>query len=276
MKNIFFVLSFLFYSLSYGQRVALLGRNPEAQKFIQAAGITDFTQEQASNTLTVQLKMFSLWTKMYAIYPVVGSTATTDKYNLKDPRDLDAAYRITFNGSWTHASTGMTGGGGSGDYAETHFTATTATANSSAVGIYLRTNGNTAVFQLPIGAYDGTTIMQLNMSPVFYGANTVLGDLTSTASYSTSDVRGLNIGSRQSSTDLKLYFNATQQATDGTTNTGNLPNATIWIGARHDLGGAVLPSTQEMYLPFISSGLSATDVTNLSYIFDAFKTTLGR
>jgi hypothetical protein len=58
---------------------------------------------------------------MTAIYPFVGGTATSHKYNLKDPRDLDAAYRIAFNGGWTHNSNGITGDGTTG-YAYTYVT----------------------------------------------------------------------------------------------------------------------------------------------------------
>ena len=78
----------------------------DAQKFILAAGITDATQKSAINTLVDDLKTYGIWSKTKAIYPMVGGTATTHKYNLKDPRDLDAAFRLSFSGGWTHSSNG--------------------------------------------------------------------------------------------------------------------------------------------------------------------------
>jgi len=81
--------------------------DPDAQVFITAAGITDPTQQTAINTLVVGLKADGLWTPMQALYPFVGGTATTHKYNLKDPRDLDAAYRLSFYGGITHSSNGV-------------------------------------------------------------------------------------------------------------------------------------------------------------------------
>jgi hypothetical protein len=79
----------------------------DAQAFITAAGITDPTQQTAINTLVVGLKADSLWTSMYAIYPFVGGTASSHKWTLKDPRDLDVANRLLFNGGITHSSNGM-------------------------------------------------------------------------------------------------------------------------------------------------------------------------
>jgi len=85
--------------------------DPDAQAFITAAAITDPTQQSAINTLVVGLKADDLWTNMQAIYPFVGGTATTHKYNLKDPRDLNAAYRLSFSGGWTHSVDGALGNG---------------------------------------------------------------------------------------------------------------------------------------------------------------------
>ena len=96
----------------------------DAQAFIAAAGITNLTQASAVNTLVNDLKTYGLWTKMKALYPMVGGTATSHKFNLKDPRDLDAAFRLTFSGGWTHSSTGALPNGTTG-YAETYFNPTT-------------------------------------------------------------------------------------------------------------------------------------------------------
>ena len=83
--------------------------DPDAQAFITAAGITDSTQQSAIDNLVIGLKANNLWTKMKAIYPFVGGTATTHKWNLKDPRDLDAAFRLAFTGAWIHSSNGIQG-----------------------------------------------------------------------------------------------------------------------------------------------------------------------
>jgi len=72
-----------------------LGLDPDALAFLTAAGITDATITAAIDTLVLDLKGYGIWTKMKAIYPFVGGTATTHKYNLKDP--VDAMQRLEFN-----------------------------------------------------------------------------------------------------------------------------------------------------------------------------------
>ena len=87
------------------------GFDPDAQAFITAAGITDTTQKNAINTLVLDLKAYAIWPKFIAIYPYVGGTATTHKFNLVDPLDDNAAFRITWNGGVTHNANGITGNG---------------------------------------------------------------------------------------------------------------------------------------------------------------------
>jgi hypothetical protein len=105
-----------------------------AQAFITAAGITDSTQQSAIDNLVIGLKADGIWTNMTAIYPFVGGTATTHKYNLKDPRDLDVAYRLAFSGGWTHNANGITGNGVN-TYADTF------SFSSRTIGVYSRVNG---------------------------------------------------------------------------------------------------------------------------------------
>jgi hypothetical protein len=69
----------------------------DAQAFITATAITDTTQQNAIDALVIGLKTDLLWTKMLAVYPFVGGTATTCKYNLKNPLDTDAAFRLNFS-----------------------------------------------------------------------------------------------------------------------------------------------------------------------------------
>jgi hypothetical protein len=78
----------------------------DALSFITAASITDNTQKTAINTLVTDLKTYNIWTKMKALYPFVGGSAFSHKFNLKDPRDDNGAFRLLFVNGWTHSSTG--------------------------------------------------------------------------------------------------------------------------------------------------------------------------
>ena len=74
--------------------------------FLTATGITNPTISGAVCTLVTSLKSANLWTKLNAIYPMVGGTATTCKFNLKNPADTNAAFRLNFVGGWVFSSNG--------------------------------------------------------------------------------------------------------------------------------------------------------------------------
>lgn len=89
----------------------------DAQAFFDAittaGGSLTSTEETAINDLVLDLKSYSLWDKMIGLYPVVGSGATEHSFNLKDPTQ----YNLTFNGTWTHSSSGASPG--NNGYAQT-------------------------------------------------------------------------------------------------------------------------------------------------------------
>ncbi len=114
----------------------------DATAFITAAGITNLTQAAAINTLVNDLKTYGLWTKMKAVYPMVGGSATSHKFNLKDPRTVNAAFYLEFNGGGTHGTNGYLPSG-SNSYANTWLTpSTTLNASSAHMSFYSRTNSD--------------------------------------------------------------------------------------------------------------------------------------
>jgi len=120
--------------------------DPDAQAFITAAAITNPIQQNAINQLVLDLKAYSIWTKFKALYPFVGGTATTHKYNLKNPLDTNAAFRLVFNGGWTHSANGALSNGTNG-YADTFLNPSISLSqNSTNLSYYSRTNtdGNTS------------------------------------------------------------------------------------------------------------------------------------
>ena len=119
------------------------GIDSDSQNFLNAAMINNAQIANAVNNLVLDLKKYGLWTKMKAIYPIVGGNAWSHKFNLKDPRDVDSAYRLFFSGTWTNGLTGMTP---SSAYAETYVNlATDLTIYSAHYSMYYRhTSGNSS------------------------------------------------------------------------------------------------------------------------------------
>ena len=70
--------------------------------WIATTGETDLTILGALNTLESDLTTYGLTAKLTALYPFAGGTSTKHSYNFMNT----AQYQITFNGGWTHSSTG--------------------------------------------------------------------------------------------------------------------------------------------------------------------------
>jgi len=254
----------------------------DAQAFISAAAITNGTQIFAINTLVVGLKADGLWTKMKAIYPFVGGTASTHKYNLKDPRDLDAAFRLLFVGGWTHSSTGATPSTG---YAETYCVpSTNLISNNQHFSFYSRTN-NTTPALCDFGVQDD----QGGISRQFYLFYYIVGT-TSVGSLQNVDGRradytsetnslGLILTSRTSSTSLKLYRNADLKATQ-TLSSATRPDISPVIGAFKYRNLSVISytnySNRQCAFATIGDGLTDTEAANLYNRIQAYQTTLSR
>jgi hypothetical protein len=96
-----------FFSRFGLSRIPGLISDLDAAAFIEAAGVSSETQALAINTLVLGLKANNLWNKMVAIYPFVGGTAFSHKFNLKDPRDTNSAYRMIFSGAVIHSNKGV-------------------------------------------------------------------------------------------------------------------------------------------------------------------------
>ena len=52
---------------------------------------------------------YNLWSKMIAVYPFIGGTSTSHKFNLINPLDTDAAFRLTYTNSLIHSGLGVLG-----------------------------------------------------------------------------------------------------------------------------------------------------------------------
>lgn len=246
----------------------------DAQAFITASGITDDTQKSAVNQLVLDLKGYSIWDKMKTIYPIIGGTATTHKWNLKDPRDLDAAFRLNFALGMSHSSTGMTPNGTSA-YADTFFIPSSNVAqNSQSYGFYSRTNraDSTAI---SFGARQTspatiTTTMQLR------NTNNITSFVNSSSStnVANTDTRGFFQITRTAASAGSIVKNST--VTSHTLSSTGNNSYSVYIGARNNIGLASLYDSCECAFFYSADGLTSTEATNLYTAVNTFQTTLGR
>lgn len=248
-----------------------------AADFIAQAGISDGTQKSAIDALVISLKTNSLWSKCDAIYPMVGGTSTTHKFNLKDPRDLDAAYRAVFNGTGTHDANGYTPNGTTG-YADTKYNGSTAGRNdNSHMSVYVGTN---------TAAGDKTEISAYNGASAYWAIKCRdTGDITFHGMYrfttdgfisvaSNSDARGFYINSRRGATDGEAYKNGSSVGTDSTNSAQDIPNANVHIGKRSDSGASF--TDRRIQFASVGQALTDTEAANLTTAVETFQDTLSR
>jgi hypothetical protein len=253
-----------------------LTTDADAQAFITAAAITDPTQQTAINNLVKGMKADGIWTKMKAIYPFVGGTASTHKWNLKDPRDLDAAFRLVFNGGWTHSSNGATPNGTNG-YADTKFNANTnQSVNNFALSVYLRTANTNALVDM--GAANSPTYLPLtSIEGSAIGRTQYCWDFTtSKVDIATTDSRGMWGVSRTGATTWQSFQRNTAVAKTTTTSQTTLPNLNIYVGASNLNTGASAFSNREVSFAQLSNGLTNAEFNNLYTRVQAFQTSLSR
>ena len=248
----------------------------DALAFMTAASITDNTQKTAVNTLVTDLKAYNIWTKMKALYPFVGGSATSHKFNLKDPRDLDAAFRIFWAGGVTHSSNGVQFGGVNG-YADTRLNANSSMSiNDFHISVYSRTNtdfityayefgvGNTASERLGLG------LSWLNQLPEASAFSLVENSIPNSGNR-TDKYFILN---KTSSSSFDLFANTSK--TTNTITTATKPNFNLWIGAFNYQDTGYYYTNKSIAFSSIGDGLSDTEAANFYTAVQTFQTTLSR
>lgn len=252
------------------------GTDADADAFILAAGITDATQKTAINTLVVDLKGFGIWTKTKALYPFVGGTATTHKFNLKNPLDTDAAYRLSFAGGWIHSANGAAPNG-SNAYANTFLNSlANLQLDSMHFSYYSRsTVGDSS--HIEIGSLDGSPAKYCHMH-AYYDGNVMYALMNSSFATPTAGSgisTGLFLGTRQSSVLTANFINGVKKG-----NTSLLSDVqtslNIFIGAGNINGSANLFSTKECAFASIGDGLTDAESTNFYTAVQSFQTSLSR
>ena len=217
-----------------------LGLDISATSFINASGLTDATQKSAVNTLVKDLKRFGLWDKIKAFYPFVGGSAESHKWNLKDPRNTNDAYRLYFSGGWIHSSTGVKCNG-SNTSADTFLNLSTvfgSTSTQHTFGIYINENPSTRLsYRSDISAGAGNS----NIYQYSGGGSTHIVDMTTNwwtwLVPITRDVRGLTEFKRYNSKYTCGFVNGSemQDWRNMTISPYYNPNANVKIGSADSL-----------------------------------------
>ena len=249
--------------------------NYDAQAFISAAGITNATQKTAIDTLVNGLKADSLWGKMLAVYPFIsGTDGSKHKWNLKDPRDLNEAYRLNFQGGWTFSDNGVTPNGTT-TYANTYFIPSNIwTGGSSSMSAYSRTN-NVETGNL-WGTRTGSTATLFTCTLKSSGNTAACNHNANSTTTIATSTSAVNIISSRISTSAQIQgINGTNQSNAVNENSSFSTNP-IYLSAINFSGTPSGYSTRELAFAHIGTGLTQAECTLLYNRIQTFQTTLNR
>jgi len=252
------------------------GFDTDAQAFFDrvttAGGTLSTIEQNAINTLVIDLKNYSIWAKMKAIYPMVGASAAACAQNLKS-----SSFTGSFSTGWTFASTGVTPNGASA-FMNTNFnTNTELIYTSSHLSFYSRTSNSASFANTDIG---NNTISNYFRLRLFEPTNTGWALITTVATWANSssvtNSLGFYLGSRTSSNKLIFQKNNTILATSTVNETNSLPNNITYIGALNNNGTTAEFSNRQCAFASIGDGLTDTEAGNFYTAVQAFQTTLSR
>jgi hypothetical protein len=229
----------------------------DAQAYFTAnTSITSAADKNAINTFYLGLKSDGIYTKIKAMYLPIWGSAASCKWNLVNPLDSDAAFRLTFSTGWTFSSSGMTPVIA---YANTQLNCTILTTNSVHISTYVRTNQiNNAV---PIGATNNTSFLQMNISTsigYYYYSGSLLTELSS----SLADSKGFFVSTTSANNNRKTFRNGVQQQLLTSAINTSYPNLNIWLGSRNYNNSASTSTDQEISFSSIGDGLTDTEANN--------------
>lgn len=256
--------------------------DPDAAAFFAAVtGSGDVltpTEKNAVNDLVVGLKADGIWGKFQALYPFVGGTATAHKWNLMNPLDTDAAFRITWYGGWTHSVNGVEGNGTNTGGLTYYRPTTHATLNDFHWSFYVNGGTDTTVADYDFGGFAASNDWILTMA-----YNNATAPFTHYVNFNgfgyqsipQSTARGMLIGLQDPSATntTQLYKDATRII--NASQTQNNVNSDLGLGCSWR-GSATDPSARRFALASIGYGLDTSEAPDFYNRVQTYQTALGR
>jgi hypothetical protein len=232
----------------------------DAAAFVEATGISGETQLTAINNLVLGLKSNNLWTKMLAIYPLIGGTAYSHKFNLKNV----SLYNVNWYGAITHNSNGTTFTNGYG--ACTVAPSNTGDLNSFHMSVYTRNTGSGTFGYIGGESRGGVSNTEMNW---FSNAGYHHINSGNVAAVALNNRTGSLVLSRINSTVVSGYNN-------GNLSVNTSVNSTVISPQQILLNSNGNASNVNLAFATVGYGLTATDAANLHTLVQAYQTTLGR
>ena len=224
--------------------------------FITNTSITDLDIINASAEFETDIN--SILAKMLMISPMFGGTAALHKFNLLNPVDTDAGFRLTFSGGWTHGADGAKPNGTNG-YANTHFNPNTEmTSGDTGMSFYINSTNTGGTAPYVGGCFNGSSGVLLRTFGSFdsVGKGYCYGGLSFTGSIANS--QGM-YSVMTNGTLTKVYKDGAEVASGAFA--GTIPNLVAYLGAYNSSGSPTSYSPQGISFFAMHEYLSAAEIT---------------
>ena len=273
----------------------LVDFDKDTRNFIDAAGLDNdvnlnvdglYTAEQARmavHLLVSGFKAVGAWDKCKAIYVFIGANHWQHALNLKDPRDLDEAHRITwvgevdFNGIGAKSNSSL-------DFGITWVTPLDFPVDNVSLSVYSQDNIlPTSESSLDMGVRGDGTIGQLLIGTYFGLANGYfagVNDYDAGSVILTNSSNGYFIASRTSSVKKSMYQKGYNTKKNIGTVTRNSDLITI-LGCNNHLNTGLVPtdvtySPRRLSFVHIGGGLTDIQLEQMNHIVNNFQAQLNR
>lgn len=258
------------------------GGSTIAADFLAAQGATGATQIAALEALVDDLEgngsttnntdVMSDLLACWPMLPIDGSTTSLDafKWNLVNPVDSDAGFRLTYFNTPTTSNGGLQGDGVN-QYANTHFIPSSDGTEDDFSFAFCA--DVTTANKWPMGSYNSSTQIVATKRT---GSTSTIGigkGVTSVGVDQRTPFR--MIATRESDSVAKFYSSGTLVKTDsGTSNT--LPTIDTYLLAMNLAGSPALHSLTEICFACVGNGLSASQAKDLDDSIATYNTALSR
>ena len=243
--------------------------DPLVRAFVNATGITDPIIRTALNDFVLTLRTNNLLSKFDAIYPFVGGTAFTHKFNLMNAADTNAAFRLQFFGGYIHNANGITPTVNT--WADTFYKETDhSLLNDKHISVYSRTNGSG--LSCDMGANSSISVLTdtTDIIPRYNQGGTdrtFMRNSSQSGNFLSSDSLGFYLNNRISSVEIRARKNSTLNIVPNVS-TGFVP-WNYYINSINAANIAGFRSSRN--LSFASIGRGFSDVESL-IVYNAVQT----
>lgn len=223
-----------------------------------------------------QLELGSTATDYQVTINAQEQFAAAYKYNLKDPQDTDAAFRLKIFGTWTFTPTGAKPNG-TNAYMDTNFNPNVQlTSNQSgSLSFYSGTIGATNSNGCSFGSYDGVSETDVLIKWNDGNAYLNINQTVYTNTFVNADSHGFYVGNRNAVGTQQGWKNGIK-VFDITNSPANKTNKNLVISARNDPSSVGYYDTKRCQFASNGDGLTDAEAAAFYTIVQQFQTSMAR